>query len=142
MSCQDGWHAIDQLDRFIGTTSMDLKIKNSDVFVFPNSTARSIRTKGEFTTFIDPMNIFNKFRYIGNRTYTVDKYSGKSTANGQSIFLDGIITRDLFIILMDTEGFRVAQIHLYNERFEIIDTLNQNGVDQRTQIEAIDMVYD
>ena len=111
---------------------MDLKIKNSDVFVFPNSTVKSIRTNGEFTTFIDPSSIFNKFRYIGNRTYTVDKYKGKTTETGPSVFLDGIITRDLFIILMDTDGFRVAQIHLYNERFEIIDTLNQNGVDQRT----------
>ena len=108
---------------------MDLKIKNSDTFNFSNNSARSIRTKGEFTTFVDPNNDFNKFRYIGNRTYTVDKFRGKSTANGQSIFLDGIITRDLFIILLDTEGFRVAQIHLNNERFEIIDTLNQDGLD-------------
>ena len=112
---------------------MDLKIHDADILYFANKTVHAVRTKGVHTTFIDPNRIFNKFRYIGNQTYTVDKYQGgKSTTNGISLFVDGIITRDMFIILMDTDGFRVAQIHLYNERFEIIDTLNKYGVNDRT----------
>lgn len=65
----------------------------------------------------------------------LNKFGNKDTAYQ---ILDGVIDKQLFFILVEFEGQRIAQIQLNNKEYTNLDTINRKG----GNIVSIDMVYD
>ena len=72
ISCADGWHAIDQIERFI--SSKDQAVSDSDVLKFTGK-IQNMRSRGAFTIFNEPeTGILQTLEHKGEGNYRRDKY--------------------------------------------------------------------
>ena len=139
ISCADGYHAIDQIDRFI--SSKDKRVSDSDILRFSGK-IKNMRSRGPFTMFNEPgTGILQTLEYKGRGNYRRDKYGTKTSGKGQPRFIDGIVNDGLFTVLLETNGKRAVQIHLRNDAFTNVASINSiNGA--KASCVSLDMIYD
>ena len=79
-------------------------------------------------------NYYKTAQYIGNQTYVLDKYgSAAKTGNEISTFIDGVMSTDLFAIVLQNKGQRVVQIHRKDKSFTNLASVNSiNQYDAET----------